>query len=60
VLLDTASSLQYLHNELNVCHGDMYAHNCLMDKSGHVVLCDFGASFVYPYSQQALWEHMEV
>jgi serine/threonine protein kinase len=60
VLLDTADALRYLHEELHVCHGDVYAHNVLVNEVGHAVLCDYGASFVYSAQQQDVWEHMEV
>lgn len=61
VLIATASALCYLHNELNVCHGDVYGHNVLSDASGeHVSICDFGASFLYAADQQVLWERVEV
>jgi RIO-like serine/threonine protein kinase len=37
-----ASALAYLHS-LQICHGDVYAHNILLDaKTGHSTLCDFG------------------
>lgn len=40
--------MSYLH-EKSICHGDLYAHNVLVDgETGTAVLCDFGASFFYP------------
>lgn len=40
--------MSYLH-ERSICHGDLYAHNVLVDEeTGAAVLCDFGASFFYP------------
>lgn len=40
--------MSYLH-EKSICHGDLYAHNVLVDgETGAAVLCDFGASFFYP------------
>lgn len=45
---EVARAMSYLH-EKNICHGDLYAHNVLVDEeTGAVVLCDFGASFFYP------------
>lgn len=40
--------MSYLH-EKGICHGDLYAHNVLVDgETGATILCDFGASFFYP------------
>lgn len=40
--------MSYLH-EKGICHGDLYAHNVLVDgETGAAVLCDYGASFFYP------------
>ncbi|KAK9811574.1 hypothetical protein WJX72_006238 [[Myrmecia] bisecta] len=41
-----AAALEHLHAH-HICHGDVYAHNCLADKDGNVTLCDYGASFFY-------------
>lgn len=42
VAADVASALQYLHNS-SVCHGDVYAHNVLVDEGAtRATLCDFG------------------
>ncbi|CAN0571879.1 unnamed protein product [Ectocarpus sp. 12 AP-2014] len=44
--------MSYLH-EKAICHGDLYAHNVLVDgETGAAVLCDFGASFFYPTDRQ--------
>ncbi|CAM9203885.1 unnamed protein product, partial [Hapterophycus canaliculatus] len=52
VLLQVARAMSYLH-EKAICHGDLYAHNVLVDgETGAAVLCDFGASFFYPKSKQ--------
>lgn len=55
--------MSYLH-EKAICHGDLYAHNVLVDgETGAAVLCDFGASFFYPKSKQhdsSLLESTEV
>ncbi|CAM9733440.1 unnamed protein product, partial [Laminaria digitata] len=48
VLLQVARAMSYLH-EKGICHGDLYAHNVLVDgETGATILCDFGASFFYP------------
>ncbi|KAG2439459.1 hypothetical protein HXX76_004814 [Chlamydomonas incerta] len=54
-----ADALRYCH-AAGVCHGDVYAHNVLMDENGTVTLCDFGASFSYDRAAQPFWEAMEV
>eukprot|EP00198_Chlamydomonas_reinhardtii_P007110 XP_001696446.1 predicted protein [Chlamydomonas reinhardtii] len=54
-----ADALRYCH-AAGICHGDVYAHNVLMDENGTVTLCDFGASFSYDRAAQPFWEAMEV
>ncbi|GFR43459.1 hypothetical protein Agub_g4542 [Astrephomene gubernaculifera] len=54
-----ADALRYCH-EAGVCHGDVYAHNVLMDEDENVTLCDFGASFSYDPKSQPFWQAMEV
>ena len=36
-----ARALQYLHTHC-ICHGDVYAHNVLVDEVGNATLCDYG------------------
>ncbi|KAF5829159.1 hypothetical protein DUNSADRAFT_16484 [Dunaliella salina] len=56
---DLAAALGYLHS-LHICHGDVYAHNVLLDRQqGKATLCDFGAAFAYR-SEDWFWERMEV
>jgi len=33
--------------ERNICHGDLYAHNILVNKEGDILLSDFGAASHY-------------
>lgn len=42
VALCVASALQYLHAHC-ICHGDVYAHNILVDTEGNAILLDYGA-----------------
>lgn len=42
VALCVSSALQYLHAHC-ICHGDVYAHNILVDAGGHATLLDYGA-----------------
>jgi len=41
-----ASVEQHLHSR-NIMHGDLYAHNILIDDTGHSILGDFGAASFY-------------
>ena len=52
-----AQALEYLHSK-SIAHGDVYAHNMLVDKKGWATLCDFGASFVYDPPQRGFFESM--
>ncbi|MFA0442303.1 protein kinase [Vibrio sp. 10N.286.49.C2] len=36
----------HLHSN-QVCHGDLYAHNTLVDDSGNIIFGDFGAATMY-------------
>jgi serine/threonine protein kinase len=40
-------AIQYLHEEMCVCHRDIKAENILMDENGHIRLSDFGFSRTY-------------
>lgn len=46
VLSGIAAAIQHLHSR-GVMHGDIYAHNILVNDLGHPVLGDFGASSMY-------------
>lgn len=41
-----ASAAQHLHS-CNMMHGDLYAHNILINPAGHSILGDFGAASFY-------------
>jgi hypothetical protein len=41
-----AKALQHLHSR-GIMHGDVYAHNILINPSGHSILGDFGDASVY-------------
>lgn len=57
ILLKVTDTLQHLH-EKQLCHGDLYAHNILIDNEASVLLSDFGAashfSHLAPHQQTAL------
>jgi len=43
ILLKVTDALQHLH-EKQLCHGDLYAHNILIDHDASILLSDFGAA----------------
>ena len=45
-LMSVCSGLEHLHSRC-VAHGDVYAHNVLVQEDGAGILCDYGAAFVY-------------
>lgn len=61
VATKVCAALVHLHQH-KVCHGDVYAHNTLVDDTTTTVkLGDLGASFVYAgYRDQPLFEKVEV
>ncbi len=46
ILLGVAAAATHLH-ERGIAHGDLYAHNILIDSKGHALLGDFGAATIY-------------
>ena len=46
IISDISSAALHLH-ERGINHGDLYAHNILIDKEGHSLLGDFGAATCY-------------
>ncbi|MDA0117450.1 leucine-rich repeat-containing protein kinase family protein [Vibrio sp. T11.5] len=42
----------HLHDS-KVCHGDLYAHNVLINRQGEMIFGDFGAASVYDYLTDA-------
>lgn len=62
ILLGIASAAEHLH-ERGIKHGDLYAHNILLDHStGHALLGDFGAATIYSkeHEKAEMIERMEV
>jgi serine/threonine protein kinase len=54
ILRGTAAAVAHLH-ERGILHGDLYAHNLLVDAAGHTLLGDFGAaSFFQPQSSSGI------
>jgi serine/threonine protein kinase len=50
ILRSVASAAAHLHVR-GIAHGDLYAHNILIDEAGHALLGDFGAATLYRQSQ---------
>jgi hypothetical protein len=46
ILRSVASAAAHLHAR-GIAHGDLYAHNVLIDDAGHALLGDFGAATIY-------------
>lgn len=62
ISLAMADTLQHLHNK-QISHGDLYAHNILIDHQANVLFGDFGAASdfsVLPTSQQQLIKITEI
>lgn len=43
---ELSSALEYMHKR-GVLHGDLYAHNILVDRSGESLITDFGAATLF-------------
>jgi Protein kinase domain len=61
ILLGIAAASAHLH-EKGIAHGDLYAHNILIDDAGHALLGDFGAATIYRQENEKaeMLERMEV
>lgn len=61
ILLSIASAATHLHSK-GIAHGDLYAHNILIDDNGHALLGDFGAATIYrkSHANAEAIERMEV
>ena len=44
ISVQVVSALHYLHFQLKVIHRDVKPCNILIDREGHVKICDFGIS----------------
>ncbi len=49
VALGIANAAHHLHQK-GICHGDLYAHNILINPESHAMLGDFGAATLYDRS----------
>ena len=60
IVSDVTSAALHLHQR-GINHGDLYAHNILIDKEGHSLLGDFGAATCYDRTLFGdLFEKLEV
>jgi len=62
IFLDVATSAEHLHQR-GVMHGDLYAHNILIDEESHSLLSDFGAATIYGHMkdvEDGAFEKVEV
>ena len=62
LLIQVADSMEHIHQQ-GFCHGDLYAHNILINKNDSVLLGDFGAASCFndlPKKQQKLVTQLEV
>jgi hypothetical protein len=62
IALSMADTLRHLHAN-NISHGDIYAHNTMVDESANMLFGDFGAASnlqVLPKSQQVAMQAIEV
>lgn len=53
-----ASAAAHLHAK-GIMHGDLYAHNILVDETGHSLLGDFGAASFYDKSDVVIGQSLE-
>lgn len=59
IVKDIASACAHLHSK-GIMHGDIYAHNILVNASGQAILGDFGAATLYDPHIEPWREHVEV
>ncbi|ALI98397.1 leucine-rich repeat-containing protein kinase family protein [Rufibacter tibetensis] len=58
ISLGVASATAHLHAR-GISHGDLYAHNTLVDETGHPLFGDFGAATVYDQANTTLATALE-
>lgn len=59
VLCDIAGALQHMHRH-HLMHGDIYAHNILVNTAGRAILADLGAASFYTPASDNRHELVEV
>jgi hypothetical protein len=58
IAIGIASAAAHLHAQ-GIMHGDLYAHNILVNESGHPLLGDFGAASSYDSNDKIVGEALE-
>jgi hypothetical protein len=53
-----AAAAAHLHRR-GILHGDLYAHNILVDRTGHCLLSDFGAASRFDLDNQPIAQSLE-
>ena len=59
VLSGVAAGMAHLHTR-NIAHGDLYAHNIMIDSHSKATVGDFGAATMYPPEQKQIREALDV
>jgi serine/threonine protein kinase len=59
ILIDISSACEYIHARW-ISHGDLYAHNILVDTYGHAILTDFWAATFYDRELHPEYEFFDV
>lgn len=58
-LLDISAACEHIHMRW-ISHGDLYAHNILVDNEGHAILTDFWAATFHDPSMNPVYEYYDV
>lgn len=61
ILKGISGAMQHLHHN-HIMHGDLYAHNILLNSNAHALLSDFGAATIYEddLKHKEFFEKMDV
>ena len=59
VLSGVAAGMAHLHAR-NIAHGDLYAHNIMVDSHFKATVGDFGAATIYPPEQKQIREALDM
>lgn len=59
ILRGISSAMMHLHTN-HIMHGDLYAHNILINSEAHALLGDFGAATIYENEYKNFFEKIDV